>query len=280
MKIALLGPAGCGKTVYATALLRAGFTGKRKRDFRARPVTYSNETFDLQRAAVRLLMGESLPATHTVSRYEMMIDLPGSLLWRLGEESFRLVLVDTPGGEGIPPLQESISSEILDLLVNSDGILLMIPSDLEREKSRLVERLRNLFDVVREHKSLVKGEPLFSRIAVVVSKAELLIEEKGAGALFALEEKSPEKVLGAILGSDSIEFLQSLSPLGGCWFSLLSVFGFDRSNGSIAAERDVANWRMKRADELGFSEHWWPYRLFEPLEFLGRGVCWQERNSL
>jgi hypothetical protein len=115
---------------------------------------------------------------------------------------------------------------------------------------------------------------LFARIAVAVSMAELLVPAD-TGALAALEALDPTAVVTQLCGARFVEAVRRLVPRGGDWYALVSAFGFDLQTGAPAAEQVHGEWRL-RTDGERFRDDWWPYRVFEPVEFLARGTCWRE----
>jgi hypothetical protein len=157
----------------------------------------------------------------------------------------------------------------------ADALLIVIPADAMWRPDDLTERLLHLARTATLARGATgrRGAP-FARIAVVVTMAELLVGTD-RGALAALEALDPTATVARLCGAPFVATVRRLVPRGGDWYALASAFGFDLVTGEPAAELVEGEWRL-RTNGARFRDDWWPYRVFEPVEFLARGTCWRE----
>lgn len=276
MKITISGPTRSGKTTYLAALTRATFAMDMPRPILVQPVAGDLSAQSIQDGALDVLQGRPLAATERVQHARMIAHLPGSLLFGLGAEQLEITLQDPPGGDCLPPPPHPVSEEVAGAACDADGLLLLVPADDMHRPPDLAARFEQLVNTVRIRRNLPEGRPPFSRIAVCVAMAELLVRDERSNALHTLEELDPRKVALDLLGPHAEDVLQQSVAQGGDWYSLISVFGFDRRTGAAAAERDAnGNWRLPSTINAE-KDDWFPYRLFEPIEFLARGMCWRD----
>lgn len=295
MRIALAGPTSSGKTVYLASLLRADeFCGNESYAIQARPAHDNRAALDLDPVAVRLICGEPPMATDSITEYELRIGLPRSFVVRqlarlpllkdlrgldVAEES-SLTFVDVPGGGCMPePGKESAPAVVADL-ARADALLLLLPATgLQNGSMRDAEsRLRTLVEQVRAARAdegLPNPRYGFERLCVTISMADVLVHGEGERALRKLDWMDPYRTVRERLGAGFVrEVRRSVTP-GGDAYALTSAFGFDRKTGAVAAQHAAGRWSLD-LDEHTF-RRWWPYRLFEPVEFLGRGILWRAR---
>lgn len=275
MRVTVLGPTRSGKTVYLASLLRAGFSVRRAtRPIVVRADPRSAAAVALDENATAVLTGRRLPATSDASSMELFADLPGSILFGIGKETLQISMVDVPGGACMPAPGSAIDESITHAIAESDALLVVVPADADARPPDFTDRLRHL--VRATHRPERKTAFPFLRIAVVMTMAELLVADRGVRALSALEALDGEaEVAKACEGL--LPLVRSLVPPGGDWYSLVSAYGFDIRTGEIASERSAGGWRLK-TDGRPFRDDWYPFRAFEPLEFLARGVCWREAS--
>jgi hypothetical protein len=275
MQIAVVGPTRAGKTVYLACLLRAAFARQATRPIKVRADPASPATVALDRMAAAVIRGESVPATSDVTQLELLADLPGSVVFGIGRETLRLQMTDVPGGGCFPPLGVAVAPEVAQSVAEADALLVILPADAAVRPDDMADRLKHLVrSALRARSSPRAGRP-FLRIAVVVSMAELLVDGRGRNALAELEERDAQREVSRLCGESFLAVVRALVPPGADWYSLVSAFGFDPESGESVAEPTADGWRVK-TDGQKFRDSWWPYRAFEPLEFLGRGVCWRE----
>jgi hypothetical protein len=274
MRIAVVGTTRAGKTVYLAALLRAGFTRRHARPIKVRAAPGDDASQRLERLASGLLCGDALPATTGPTSYELFADLPGSRLFDIGRETVQLQLVDVPGGDCLPPPGQAVQPAVVQAVAAADALLLVIPADAMWRPDDLEARVLHLARAASLAGAPGRRGTRFARIAVVVSMAELLVPAD-AGALAALEALDPTAVVTRLCGAGFVAAVRRLVPRGGDWYALVSAFGFDQATGAPAAELVNGEWRL-RTDGERFRDDWWPYRVFEPVEFLARGTCWRE----
>lgn len=273
--ISVVGPSGSGKTTYLAGLLRAAFSGNRvSRPLKVRPEPSNPEAIALAASASSVLRGDLLPATHSMAEYEFWIDLPGSRLGGLGSESVRLSLVDTPGGHCMPSPPEPVSPEVVRSVAAASTLMVVVPADDAVRPSDLDARLRHLVRAAVSERGNEQPFP-FERVAVVVTMGELLLGRRGSRLDRELDRMDAEAVVGRTCGADFVSSIRALVPPGGDWYSVVSVFGFHPVTGEFAAVGSDGSWRLP-VDERGIHDEWGPYRVFEPIEFLARGVCWRE----
>jgi hypothetical protein len=274
MRIAVVGPTRGGKTVYLAALLRAAFSLKGARTIKVRPDPKNAASLTLDQQAAALICGETLPGTASATRFDLFADLPGSVLFGIGRETLDVQMVDVPGGDAFPAPGTPVAPEIANVVAEADGLLIILPADPAVRVSDVDKRLTHL--VRSAGAAVLRRRPYpFQRIAVVLSMAELLVMERGGGALAALDRMDASAMIGELYGTAFMQAVAALVPPGGDWYSLVSAFGFDPATGETTAERHGDGWRLATKGEK-FRDDWWPYRLLEPIEFLGRGVCWRE----
>jgi hypothetical protein len=275
-RVAIVGPTKAGKTVYLACLLRAALAPRlAARPIKVRPDPASAAAVALDRAAVQVIRGGAPPATSEVAEFELWADLPGSLLGGLGRDSLHLRFVDTPGGECMPPAGGQVASEVRRSVADADALLVVVPADPAVRPPDLTKRLEHLVRAaVGLRRDNARKYP-FLRVAVVLTMAELLVVRRGSGALAAIEGLDAGEQVRNMCGRDFVRAVQALAPPGGDWYSLVSAFGFDLGTGEVPVEKTAAGWRL-RQNGASFRDEWWPYRVFEPLEFLARGVCWRE----
>ncbi len=279
MRISLVGTTRSGKTVYLASLLRAAFTQDRvMRPIKVRPGADCEPALDLFDSATGILCGTMPAGTTTLTRYQFVADLPGSLLAGLGKCSLDITLTDPPGGDCMPPAGSSLHPAVLADLCEADGLLLILPGDAAKLPGDLCDRLDALAQQVAEAKGVEPGKPVFLRACVVVTMAELLPAGNGGSALDELESKEPYDLVVEHVGSDLVRALRGMVAPGGDGYALVSAMGFDRSTRGVAAHREAGDWKLVPGPR-GFDEAWWPYRVFEPLEFLARGVAWRARMA-
>ena len=72
--------------------------------------------------------------------------------------------------------------------------------------------------------------------------------------------------------------MRRLVPSGGDWYSLVSAYGFHPDTREPNALAAPGGWQLPVHGEH-FGDDWQPYRVFEPIEFLARGVCFREARS-
>lgn len=278
MQVAVVGPTRSGKTVFLACLLRAAFARGSRRRMKVRPDPESPAAVELSERSGGVLCGELLPATQELTRYEFIVDLPGSRLFGLGAESLRLTLADPPGGDCMPRRGFQSNPQVVADLAAAEGLLLIVPANSDAPVDDLEPSLRQLLEDVRRVKGLTKGQHTFSRAAVAVTKSELVVAHEGTAALSAMEARAARDVVADIYGRTLLAAVAGAVPDGGDWYSLVSAFGFDARDGSVAGQRHADGWRL--SSEIEASDAWLPYRVFEPIEFLARGVCWRERLDL
>jgi hypothetical protein len=274
MRIAVVGPTRAGKTVYLAALLRAAFSLRGARTIKVRPDPKNAASLMLDQQAAAVICGETPPGTATATQFDLFADLPGSLFFGIGRETLDVQMVDVPGGDAFPAPGSPVPPEIAHVVAEADGLLIILPADPLARVSDVDARLTHL--VRSAGPTVLRRRPFpFQRIAVALSMAELLVAECGRDALGALDRMDATAVMRELYGAAFMRVVAALVPPGGDWYSLVSAFGFDQTTGEIAAERHGDGWRLRTNGEK-FRDDWWPYRLLEPIEFLGRGVCWRE----
>jgi hypothetical protein len=274
MRVTVLGPTRSGKTVYLAALLRAAFSVRRA----ARPIVVradpgSEPAVALDEQANAVLTGTRLPATRDVATSEFFVDLPGSILFGIGSESMRLSMVDAPGGDCMPAPGSEINPQILQAVADADALLVVVPADAAARPDDYTERFSHVVRLARRQRQGTTA-PLL-RIAVVMTMAELLVIDREANALRDLESMDAADEITRACGKGFRAMIRGLVPGGADWYSLVSAFGFDIATGEVASEPATDGWRL-RTNGMPFRDDWYPYRAFEPLEFLARGVCWRE----
>lgn len=254
----MVGPSGCGKSVYLASLLRGGLArSARARPMKARPMSELADRLEAQ--AFDILRGRTPPGTNAVGSFELGVDLPGSRFFDLGAESVDLTMVDPPGGECIPPLGQACSPAVAAALEEAEGLLLLLPPV---QVPHLIQRLG----------ATLAGLD-FLRVAVAMTMSELLVRDE-ADPYLALEGLDAQDAIEALHGPELRPELLHHVPRGADSWHLLSAFGFDRRSHRAVAEQVDGRWVIAAPDEDGFLGEWWPYRIFEPLEFLARGVAW------
>jgi len=278
LSVALAGSTRAGKTVYLAALMRAAFAGggQRARLIKVRPGLGDDGARQLSQAAVRMLCGEMPVGTSALQRHNLIVDLPGSRLGNIGRASVHLSVADPPGGDclvapGCPP-----HPEVLGRAVAADGLMLMLSCDPADRHPDMEARLSSFIRCVGQSKKRGRDKCLFERIAVVLTKCELLVLDQGEGAVQGLERMQARDVLQDLYGAAVVNLIGDAVPPGADWYSLVSVFGFDPVTGRSAVRRARQGWVYDGPVRDGVAEDWQPYRVYEPLEFLARGVCWQE----
>ncbi|HQC44811.1 MAG TPA: hypothetical protein PLC97_06250 [Myxococcota bacterium] len=276
MQVAIVGPTKAGKTVYLACLLRAALAPRIvARPIRVRPDPESPAAMRLSKDAVEILRGGAPLATTEVTEFELWADLPGSLLGGLGKDQLRLRMVDMPGGDTMPPPDCSIPIEVQRSVAGADALLIVIPADSSVRPEDLGARLQHLVSTSMGLRSYGVGAYPFQRVAVVLTMSELLVLQHGSAALGVIEGLKAAEQVRDLCGSDFVREVRALVPPGGDWYSLVSAFGFDLNTGEVPIESTALGWRL-RLNGASFLDEWCPYRVFEPLEFLARGVCWRE----
>jgi len=285
MRIAVVGPTRAGKTVYLASLLRAAFARQATRPIKVRPNPSNAAAVALDRIAGDVVCGATLPATADVTTLELFVDLPGSFLFGIGRETLQLQMVDVPGGDCFPAPGASVAPAVARSVSEAQALLVVVPADRTARPGDMGDRLLHLVRSAQPMARPAHRRYPFLRVAVVVSMAELLVPEPTAAttppgarpvsALSAVEALAADIEVARLCGAGFIATVRRLVPPGGDWYSLVSAFGFDPATGAMAAEHADGGWRVKTNGKK-FRDDWWPYRAFEPLEFLGRGVCWRE----
>ena len=274
--IAVVGPTKADKTVYLACLMRAAYAQNiSPKQISVRPTLGSNASFTLDEIAMKILKGDAAPATSSILDYQLDVDLPGSFFWNIGEETLRLHMVDTPGGHCMPPVGDFLEPQVVASVEEADSVLLIIPADDDVRPSDLKSRLSYLIDKARGGNA--EKYP-FQRIAVVLTMSELLVMHRGIDALSTIEKMNAFEEIERICGSSFIKLVKESCPPGSDWYSLVSVFGFSRETGDVAVSKDSGKWKLSMK-HTGFKDSWMPDRVFEPLEFLARGICWQDSYS-
>lgn len=280
MRVTVIGPRKSGKTVYVAGLLRAPYaTLGTRRSLFVRQLAEDEDTELLDDQALAILSGKNPGASQFTKEYKYEIDLPGSF-FGIGREFLTLTMVDPPGEDCLPPLSGRINPLVLKSAIEADGLLMIIPSEMDITYYELAERYAYFLEEVRRNKNVSKGKPLFLRIAVAMTKSDLLVRHYDSEALNKIEEMQPKAVIRELASTVLIKLIERCVVAGGDWYTLVSVFGFERNTGRIASVQIGDDWVLKQIDKRKFNQEWWPYRVFEPLEFLARGVCWREEVSI
>lgn len=267
--ILLAGPVQAGKTTYLACLLRAAFAAEESR-IRVTPDAGSPAALDLQEYAAALLCGTPLPATLSAGQYGLVVILPGSrLLFGWGESRVTLTAVDPPGGDCLPPAGHPLHADVLRAARGAEGLLLLLPPD--RGAGDLAGRIRAFGEAVKAERG--RPGPAFTRVAVALTMAERL---GGVGTAGDLDNRDPRSAVEGLHRPEVMRAIADLVPTGGDWYTLVSALGFDANTGRPAAIEVGGHWALPRGHGLSERDAWRPYRPFEPLEFLVRGVCWQE----
>lgn len=283
LRIACAGPTRAGKTVYLASLLHAAHFHRREtRRFLVRCDGDPN-CQQLLEDAFKFIDGDTLNATSVLTHYRAHVDLPGSRLLNIGVQSVKLHLADPPGGDCLPA-SGPFHPIVVQALADADALLLLLPADYAvlGALDQLPARISALGAEVGVRKQLPAGQPMFQRVALVLSKAELLVREYGTAAFHTLDRMTARTAIGHTLGSGVLQAVEALAPRGAVGHALVSVFGFSPGIGSIAAVPGATgsgNWRLPIRHGQP-NEDWRPYRVFEPVEFLARGLCWREQLVL
>lgn len=286
MNISIIGPTEAGKTVYLAGLVRAALAfDDMSRRVRVRPNAENIPSLELDRVATQILTGNLPGATTKSQDYSLFVDLPGSILFDWGaDEGIAVTMIDQPGGDCFPSAEEQFSDAVRENLKRADCILLMLPSDFRSVPLDLVDRMKNFTAVAREVKATKVGQKPFVRMAVCLSKVDLLFADRGRAAFEAIEQEDArnyiQRYLGFDVGQQFFDALGCAVPIGGCWFSLVSVYGFIRSTGEAASVEESDGVSKYKHSGAGADVDWCPYNLLEPMEFLIRGMCWQEKTTL
>ncbi|WP_413208278.1 hypothetical protein [Rhodospirillum sp. A1_3_36] len=188
-------------------------------------------------------------------------------------------MADPPGGNCLPPPPDRPTPEIVNNLAEADGVLLVIPGDPNIRPRDIGKRLRILMDDIAARRRSLYGRPVpIPRVAICLTMAELFLAPtlRGAGALGRLEGLDPQLVAEHALGAEGIAAVRNSVATGGEWYSLVSVFGFERRTGRAQAVSDGKGGWTVPSHFQPHGDDWLPYRLYEPLEFLARGVCWRD----
>lgn len=274
LRIAVVGPTNSGKTVYLAALLRGAYArGRIAKPIKVRAEPTNAAGVALERVAASVICGGAAPATESVTQLELLADLPGSLFFGIGKETLQISMIDVPGGDCMPPVNSSVPLAVQQSVANADALMVVIPAELSCRPPDVCQRLRSLVDSAISTRATAPDRFPFVRVAVVMSMAEVLVADRGDDAFAALESMDAQQQLTELCGPEIVSLVRQLAPPGGDWFAFVSAFGFQQT-GAIAATHTSAGWRITTPDE-GFNDNWRPYRVFEPIEFLGRGVCWR-----
>lgn len=280
-RVAVVGPTKAGKTVYLASLVRAATAPYlAQKPINVRPVSHGPFAGESDQRAQAILQGEPPAATQGVEQFDLWLDLPGSF-WRIGEETLQLTIVDMEGGGCMPELDRPIPAEILSVVAQADALMVVVPANHEACPSDLDQRLSRLIQEVRGNSTSYS----FQRLAVVMTMAELLVWNGTTGFIDELEKREAKKEITRRC-EGLIRVVSGAVPRGGDWYSLVSAYGFHSEQGYAPLEqyqeydptsqKMINKWRLKLDQRYTFLEHWFPYRVFEPLEFLARGVCWRE----
>lgn len=278
MRVALIGSTKSGKTTYLAALTRAEYYSDAVRaPLRVRGLNDNGR--DLFREAAAIITGRQPTPTPAVMRYELTVELPGILpafpSVDLGRASLTLGLSDPPGGDCLPELGEPPQIDVVQELAAADAVLLLVSADLRFRPADFPQRLTQLFGAVKTQRD---GDRrfLFNRIALVMTMCELSGSGDATVNVDQLDACDPVDVIAERFGPDIIAAVRDAVPAGGDWYGLASAYGFNRKTRLAAAEKDTAgNWKLPFTPNS--ADAWWPYRVAEPIEFLARGMCWQER---
>ena len=274
----MVGPTGSGKTVYAASLFCAADCARRGTRLRIK-VRYEPSCAAakaLSREATRIMCGHRPLGTSSTTVCQVWVDLSGSVLFGLGRESLRLTVVDLPGGDCMPPTGKPVHPEVRDAVRACDSLIVVVPVDNAISPGDMRRRLRHLVDSARGSDLGSPRPGRFLRVAVAMTKSELLAAGVPESPPVHLDRLSARDVCMQICGKGFVDAIAAIAPKGGDWYSLVSAFGFDVESGEVLAEKVGSGWRL-RLDDGEFQTRWSPYRVFEPLEFIARGVCWQEK---
>lgn len=274
IRVSLVGPTGGGKTTYLASLLQAPYAMRGGRHTSCvRPADIDDgRTRELERTSARLLLGEP-PAATTLSRtHALTLDLPGSRLFGVGAETLTLSIADAPGGALFPTPGTPRSTDAENCLAVADSVAFLIPADVGARPFDLSLRTLHLADWLRSRQQ--RGFPLL-RLAVVLTMAELLVAHECGDARQALASLDARATITAILGREASEALQALVAPGADGWYLVSAMGFDSTTGRPAAVRTQSGWRLP-IGSVETINRWRPFRVLAPLEFLARGVAWEE----
>ena len=258
----------------ASLLLASDAMGRTSRPLQVRPEPDNEPAFRLYDRAIDVLMGRLIVATSAVNRYSFVADLPGSVFFGLGKESIQLTMVDVPGGGCVPSPEQRFSDDVLDDLAQADALLFVVPGDQELRPPNLIDRFAELLDLVRERKGIQGGRPAFLRMAITLTMAELHVAPGTRDVVGKVEQLKPASTVREALGQSFVEVVRHAVAPGGDGYFLVSAFGFDRRTGARAAIQGPEGWHL---DGENAYRDWWPYRVYEPIEFLARGVCWRSR---
>lgn len=275
-KIAVVGATGAGKTVYLSCLFRAAFADfdRRQRPAKLRPIGDDNQSQQYFSMAESIFSRKSPEGTKRIEKVSVALDLPGAWLANLGKETSSITFIDPPGGDCMPACGRDMSEDMKSALRESDNLLLLLPAEDRTSPSEQADRLDAFFESVRSLKNS-GSRPAFSRVAVAITKAELLVADS-AVPMATLDNMNPRTLVAERFGTEALQAITHNVAKGGDWYSAISAFGFRRDSGAMASRLTRDGWVYDAGDVEVAGENWQPYRLFEPLEFLVRGVCWQE----
>lgn len=274
-RVSVVGPKGCGKTVYLSCLVRAAAVMGRGA-LRVGEDRAGEYRGDLATVANDVLSGRNPGATVAPRWSRLRVGLEGARLGDLGSLDVPIEVTDLPGEDSLPPPGGRPSTAAVEAVAKSDGILLLVPADLDDDGAEaLGSGLARLFEAAAATRGVGRDRPLFMRMAAGITKTELLYLEDGPRAKQELQRTAAHqsevvRYFEEIAGANCLKLLRGATAKGGVHVSFVSAYGFIPS-GRPACVRDGQGWKLPVHDGEEFFEGWRPFGVFEPLEFLAAG---------
>lgn len=275
MRVSVVGPKGCGKTVYLSCLVRAAAVMGRGALRVGEHRTGEHHT-DLATVANDVLSGRNPGATVAPRWSRLRVGLEGTRLGDIGCLDVPMEVTDLPGEDSLPPIGGRPSAAVVEAVAKADGILLLVPADLDDDGAQtLGYGLARLFEAAAAARAVGRNGPLFMRMAAGITKTELLYLEDGPRAKEELQRTAAHQGeivqhFEDIAGTDCLKLLRRVTAKGGLHFAFISAYGFSPS-GRPACVRDGRGWKLPVCAGEEFFEGWRPFGVFEPLEFLAAG---------
>lgn len=281
MNVTIVGPTSSGKTVYLASLLRASHAyAARGETDNVSIFPESDDALRLDEMAADVIMGNRIRATRGLREYSMIASLPGGM-FGAGGVDVNIKMYDLPGGDCMPRYGVRIPYRILRTIGESDALIVAVSASRDKRPSNMKTRLSYLLEQSEDYRDAKKdGDYLYDRICVVMTMSDILVEDKGNRALNELERMDAKETIIRACGWEFTKYISDIVPTGADWYSLVSAYGFDPYTGGIAATSVDSEWQIDVCDNYGIREDWWPYRVYEPIEWIARGWCTQDAYAI
>ena len=273
----IIGPTSCGKTSLLSALKMAA-DQPRPGDTQYTVRSLDDRTLDffVKLSGAILRTGRiEFPGTMGVSEYRFALEQVSRGWFGNNRSTYEFLSIDTQGGKALPKPEDSTPPDpvVIAATKASESLILLVDAADQKAAGTFFVSLQPF--LARAVDS--DGKLNVKRVAIILTKADVLVGDQGASARAELERMDPWRyALDSAIGIIPIRhLLQYLRPechrAVRCGWA--SVYGFIPEDGAVnvVSTEDGDRLAVYNPHEASWVNQWHPYQVLDPFVFAATG---------